>query len=314
MIYAFRSLQLFLAAYEEGSFTAAAIRENATQPGISQHVSSLEEILGVKLFRRGRYDVSPTPAADIFYRYCLEALRALEAAKEAVQPFADSVDGEITVGLTPTLSGHAFPAAFARFISEYPNIRVSIQEFSGPVVRQRIRAGKLDFAVTPASARSEGLKQSFFASIPEVFVSGILLGRQQFSPIRPRDFQDLKLVLPPSGFARRLSLEAYLNAHGANVTRTLEMNSLSSLSLIACSEWTTILPVIAAWSASTPFPNIVVQPLADPGLAFDWVVVEPYQKTRSDAAELFIGLLAHEVRSITDGWSRAIGSVSKPAP
>jgi hypothetical protein len=38
-----RGIQLFVAAYEELSFTLAANRENATQSGVSQHVGDLEE-------------------------------------------------------------------------------------------------------------------------------------------------------------------------------------------------------------------------------------------------------------------------------
>ncbi len=38
-----RDIRVFVAAYEEGSFTAAAARENATQSGVSQHVRKLEE-------------------------------------------------------------------------------------------------------------------------------------------------------------------------------------------------------------------------------------------------------------------------------
>ena len=48
-----RSIQVFVAAYEERSFTAAA-REHATQSGVSQHVRKLEERLGAKLFSRDR--------------------------------------------------------------------------------------------------------------------------------------------------------------------------------------------------------------------------------------------------------------------
>jgi LysR family transcriptional regulator, nitrogen assimilation regulatory protein len=36
-----RQIRLFVAAYEEGSFTAAAHRENATQSGVSQHIHQL---------------------------------------------------------------------------------------------------------------------------------------------------------------------------------------------------------------------------------------------------------------------------------
>ncbi|MSQ56800.1 MAG: LysR family transcriptional regulator [Limnohabitans sp.] len=62
-----RGIQLFVAAYEELSFTLAASRENATQSGVSQHVGDLEETLGVKLFIRKLGTVKPTPAGRIYY-------------------------------------------------------------------------------------------------------------------------------------------------------------------------------------------------------------------------------------------------------
>ncbi|HIC67388.1 MAG TPA: LysR family transcriptional regulator, partial [Paracoccus sp.] len=42
-----RDISIFVAAYEERSFTAAAERENATQSGVSQHMRNLEYMLGV---------------------------------------------------------------------------------------------------------------------------------------------------------------------------------------------------------------------------------------------------------------------------
>jgi len=306
MINAFRSIQLFLAVYEEGSFTAAAIRESATQPGVSQHVNSLEETLGVKLFKRSRYEVHPTPAGEIFYRSCLEALRALEAARAAVKPFVDSPDGEITIGLTPTLSGLAFPKAFLRFAARFPNIRVSVQEFSGPVVRQRIRASKLDFAITPSFARSDGLKSTYFATIPETLVSGLSDGRRNFVPVSAGN-ESLQLVLPPKGYTRRLAIEAYLNAHGVKIEQSLEMNSIASLSLVAQGGWSTVLPVTAVWAPGQEMPRLAVQPLTNPPLSFDWVVVESYQKSRTDPADQFIAYLSEEVETIIEEWRRATG-------
>ena len=306
MINAFRSIQLFLAVYEERSFTAAATRENATQPGISQHISSLEKSLGVKLFRRKRYDVSPTPAGDIFYRYCQEALRALDTARKAVRPFANSMDGEIIAGLSPTLSQFALPPAFMRFAAQYPNIRVSIQEFSGPVVRQHIRAGKLDFAVSPSFARPDGFKTAFFATIPEVLVRRRDDSLNHFQPVAPADLTSVKLVLPPRSYARRPTIEAYLNAHGARVEQIMEMNSLASLSLVDCSDWMTILPVTAVWSpAAFRDPHRSIHPLVDPPLALDWVVIEPYHKARSEAANLFVQYLESEARTIIEQWRSA---------
>jgi LysR family tcuABC transcriptional regulator len=49
---ALRQIRRVIAVCEEGSFTRAAQRENATQSGISQHVAAVERTLGVQLFER----------------------------------------------------------------------------------------------------------------------------------------------------------------------------------------------------------------------------------------------------------------------
>jgi LysR family nitrogen assimilation transcriptional regulator len=55
-------IRAVIAVCEEGSFTRAAERENATQSGISQHVAAVERALGVRLFERSTAGVAPTPA------------------------------------------------------------------------------------------------------------------------------------------------------------------------------------------------------------------------------------------------------------
>ena len=58
-----RQVRAVIAVCEEGSFTRAATRENATQSGISQHVAAAERTLGVKLFERSAGAVKPTRRA-----------------------------------------------------------------------------------------------------------------------------------------------------------------------------------------------------------------------------------------------------------
>jgi LysR family transcriptional regulator, nitrogen assimilation regulatory protein len=82
-----RDIKLFVAVYEERSFTAAATRENATQSGVSQHIRKLEDGFRVKLFIRGTGGVVPTPAADCYYNHCIDVLRAHGAAGRAVRVF-----------------------------------------------------------------------------------------------------------------------------------------------------------------------------------------------------------------------------------
>src|SRR5260370_4806759 len=70
---ALRQIRAVIAVCEEGSFTRAAARENATQSGISQHVAAVERALKVRLFERSSAGVVPTPAGPRYYRRCREA-------------------------------------------------------------------------------------------------------------------------------------------------------------------------------------------------------------------------------------------------
>ena len=64
-------IRAVIAVCEEGSFTRAAERENATQSGISQHVAAVERKLGVKLFERAAGRVTPMPAGLRYYKSCV---------------------------------------------------------------------------------------------------------------------------------------------------------------------------------------------------------------------------------------------------
>ena len=72
---ALRQVRAVIAVCEEGSFTRAAERENATQSGISQHVAAVERALKIKLFERSSTGVLPTPAGLRYYRRCVEGGR-----------------------------------------------------------------------------------------------------------------------------------------------------------------------------------------------------------------------------------------------
>ena len=119
-----RQIRLFVAAYEEGSFTAAAHRENATQSGVSQHIHKLEAHFRAELFSRETGAIRPTPAGDLYYRYCIEILRVHEASRNEMKRFGSGLSGEIVVGLMPTMTRSVLGPALATFVSENPNAQV----------------------------------------------------------------------------------------------------------------------------------------------------------------------------------------------
>lgn len=67
MLFDLRALGYFVAAYEEGSITAAARRCFVAQPSISMAIKGLEDVLEAVLFERGRQGLRPTAAAHRLY-------------------------------------------------------------------------------------------------------------------------------------------------------------------------------------------------------------------------------------------------------
>jgi LysR family nitrogen assimilation transcriptional regulator len=302
MLESLRDIRLFVAVYEERSFTAAAHRENATQSGVSQHIRKIEDRFGVKLFSRGTSGITPTPAGDSYYRHCINVLRSNEAATRALMEFGSGLEGEITIGLMPTMTRCAMAPALARFMAQHPNVVVRITEAYSALLTQQVRAGELDFAVVPAFADAVGLKSRLLARTPEILVSGGHLGIAHREPVRLSDLDALKVIVPSWQNTRRRSLETYFSSNGVRISRLLELDAmLGTLDLVANSDWVTILPGVMM-ANDIASRNFTVNPLASPALETDLVLIEPARQPLSPPAEVFLDMLEAETQRLNALW------------
>jgi LysR family transcriptional regulator, nitrogen assimilation regulatory protein len=146
---ALRQVRAVIAVCEEGSFTRAAARENATQSGISQHVANVERTLGVKLFERSSVGVTPTPAGLRYYKRCVEAVGLLESASEEMRALAGFVTGDLRIGLMPTFTRAALAPTLQQFVPRHPDVRLHIVEGYSGKLTEMVLADELDFAVVP---------------------------------------------------------------------------------------------------------------------------------------------------------------------
>src|SRR3974390_3548741 len=116
-----RQVRAVIAVCEEGSFTRAAERENATQSGISQHVAAVERALKARLFERPTTGVVPTPAGLRYYRRCVEAVGLLDTAGEEARSLASFVTGELRIGLMPTFPRAVLGPVLDDFLGRTPD-------------------------------------------------------------------------------------------------------------------------------------------------------------------------------------------------
>ena len=296
-----RDIRLFVAAYEERSFTAAATREHATQSGVSQHIRKLEEIFDVKLFSRDKGRVVPTPAGDSYYRHCIDVLRAHEVANRAVRSYSAGLDGEITVGLMPTMTRRVLAPVLAQFTEIHPNIVVRIVEGYSAALTQQVRSGDLDFAIVPAFAGAPGLKSRLFLRTPELLVSSARSNLMHLVPVRLAELGPLKLVLPSNANTRRHTIETYFASNGVQIERLLELDAmLGTLDFVSRTEWVAVLPGIMMGEEREP-RLFTISPIVDPVFSLDLVLIEPSRRPMSEAAEVFLRMLEREASRLNCG-------------
>ena len=308
-----RDIRLFIAAYEERSFTAAATRENATQSGVSQHIRKLEETFQVKLFSREKGRVVPTPAGDSYYRRCLDVLRAHEEADRSVRSYAAGLEGDIVVGLMPTMTRCALAPVLARFIEAHPNIVVRIVEGYSAVLTQQVQAGELDFAIVPAFSGGLGLKSRLFLRTPELLVSSARSRLTHLAPVRLAALGPLKIVVPGKANTRRRLLETYFASNGVDVERLLELDAmLGTLDFVSRTEWVTVLPGIMMADESEP-RLFTVNPIIDPTFSLDLVLIEPSRRPMSAGAKAFLDMLESETVQLNRRWAGTSDPVTSSA-
>jgi LysR family transcriptional regulator, nitrogen assimilation regulatory protein len=300
-----RQIRAVIAVAEERSFTRAAARENATQSGISQHVSAAERALGVPLFERAAGGVKPTAAGERYYRHCVEALGLLHTAGEEARTLAGRVTGDLTIGLMPTFTRAALAPTLERFVPDYPDVNLRLIEGYSANLTEMVLAGTLDFAVVPAFEGRTGLRSRLLVRDREMLVSGRALGLTPLAPLRLAGRAPLKIVVPTQGNVRRRNIDTYLQTNGVAIARMIEMDAMiGTLEFVAGSDWVAVLPGLICVN-DIKGGDLVVNPIADPPLYAEFVVITATRRTLGTPARIFLDYLEAELARIRDRWRHA---------
>jgi DNA-binding transcriptional LysR family regulator len=306
-----RQVRAVIAVCEEGSFTRAAERENATQSGVSQHVAAVERALKVKLFARSAGGVTPTPAGLRYYKRCVEAVGTLERAEEEARSLAGEVTGELRIGLMPTFTRAVLAPVLDDFVPRCPEVRLHIVEGYSAWLTEMVLDDELDFAVVPAYEGTIGLKSRLLVRDREMLISGPRFGLRELAPVRLSDLKPLKVVVPGPDNIRRRNLDTYFQSHGVAIEAMLEMDAMiATLEFVARSDWVTVLPSVISVN-DIGRGELIVNPIVEPALHADFVVIQPTRRTLTTQARLFLNRFEQEVAHIHGVWGAAVAGKGK---
>ena len=112
-------LKVFVAVAQSRSFTKAAAQLSISQPAVSQHISELEKITGMKLFQRLRGETIMTDAGALFYQYATDILAKYDEMEQMFLRFPDKV---VKVAASDEIYNHLVSNLLDTFLRVHPEV------------------------------------------------------------------------------------------------------------------------------------------------------------------------------------------------
>ena len=138
-------LKYFVTAAETLSFTEAGKRHFISQTAITQHIQSLEEQLGVKLFVREKKRVQLTPAGEIFYMEAKAILERTRIAVDRARNAADGISGSLRIGYVKGQGFSLISPLIRKFYLQNPSVIFSLFRQAHLDLLMNLEQNRLDF-------------------------------------------------------------------------------------------------------------------------------------------------------------------------
>jgi DNA-binding transcriptional LysR family regulator len=155
------NIRAFIEAVENGSFSAAARREDVSVSSIARRIAALENQLGVRLVNRNTRKLSVTEAGNLFYKRTRKFVRDLEAAKAEATSFQETVKGVLRVSMRISVGVFILPK-LRSFLDQHPGLTIALaltderQDLVAENIDVGVWVGRLDDSELIAKLLSPG--------------------------------------------------------------------------------------------------------------------------------------------------------------
>jgi len=138
-------IRSFIAVWEEKSFTLAAQKLCLTQSAVSQHIKSLEERFGKKLFHFQGRELTLTAAGERLYRYAVVAQADGNKTVELI--IREEKIPPLRIGATRTIGAYLLPDLLGTYLRRYPDADPSVTVENTRDLLEKLQRGLLDFVL-----------------------------------------------------------------------------------------------------------------------------------------------------------------------
>lgn len=196
-------LEYIIALDTYKSFVAAAEHCNVTQPTLSMQIQKLEDLLGVKIFDRSKQPVVPTVIGEEIILQARKVVTESNKIKEVIKDKKGIIEGELRLGVIPTLAPYLLPLFVMQFVEAYPAVRLSVSEYTTDQLVDLLKNDQLDCALMATPVKEKALKE--ISLFYEPFVAYVSESSKLYKKdeIKPKDLDIENLWLLTEGHCLR---------------------------------------------------------------------------------------------------------------
>ncbi|OCQ22221.1 hypothetical protein A7985_10580 [Pseudoalteromonas luteoviolacea] len=200
MIDDLKSIAIFAAVVEQGSFRGAARKLKLSPSVVSYHITELEQKLDVALLYRSTRKLSLTAQGEKLHQVSEKMLATVEHGLLSITEQSDVLRGKLSISLPTALTRSKYAHTLADFCKSHPHLEISI--IYSDVFENLIEKG-IDLAIRVGNLPNSDLKSKRLGEIERKLVCTSDFLAQYAVPSHPRELAHIPWVKLASLPAKR---------------------------------------------------------------------------------------------------------------
>ncbi len=258
-----RALQYFVKLADLRHFSKAADACFVSQPTLSTQIKKLEEELGTQLVERSPKNIMLTAVGEEIAERARKLLADVEQIRTVARRSSDPEEGNLRLGLFPTLAPYLLPHVVPGLRKHFPRLRLQLAEEKTEDLLRMLRRGELDAALLALPIPESGLEIEVLFCEPFVLAVSANHPLALRPEIHVEDLHGNELLLLEEGHCLRENALEVCSLAGAHERVDFHASSMETLrQMVAAEVGITLMPLLAVMPPIAATENLVTRPFA----------------------------------------------------
>lgn len=161
-----QQIEYVLAVVDLKNFQLAAEKCFVTQSTLSTMIGKLEAEIGIKIFNRKTKPVTITSEGEVIIESMRRVIYEIEAMKNIVAELKGKLEGELKVGVIPTIAPYLLPLISNEFADALPDVNIKVKEMTTTEISEALKIRTLDIGILALPLDDTEIKETQIYSEP----------------------------------------------------------------------------------------------------------------------------------------------------